>query len=863
VQDQAGQRVVLVSGNGQSALVDTTVPEPLVVALLDASGDPVSGRAVEFTVTRSDGLVRAFPDEGTSLTVMADDNGLASVLFVLGDRAGVGNNRVIAKAAGFLGEVEFCASALTAAAEQITAVDGDNQTGTAEQTLPRPFLALVTDAQGNAVGGVDVEFAVLEGGGTFEGVASITRTTNMDGEVSAVLTLGPQDGLNNNVVVASIVGFLDAQTTFTASGRGTGPASDTSVSGVVLDNQDLPMANVTVEIQHTALTAITGDEGQFTIPNAPVGVIDLIVDGTTTTRDGEWPVLHFVLTTIPGQDNTVGMPIYLLPLDTDNSKIVGGSEDVTLRMAGIPGAELTIFANSVTCPDGSSQCRVSWTQVNLERVPMPPPLGSAFMPAWTVQPPGITFNKPARVCIPNMGSPPGEQVEVYSFDHDLFQFVAIGLATVTADGAQVCSDPGFGVVKAGWGGVAPPPPPCNPVANCQDNDNNVCTQKRPERRGRCSIVCVPVNTNGRGCNDEDECTVNDACMGGSCRGKEKKLTTVDAKANGETDIDVTLGDEVNFGVDAAHENCGNVTFEWDFGDGESSNAENPSHTYSKSGEFTATITVKCDDCDERTDVVNVTVATKDVVVIGWVDPDPINLDALAPGANLLLRIDLNTPIACSLLLSDWATGFRTDISSEGDRIYANAFLLKNSPNQRPPATINPDAVESAGDFRLFNRFRVQFGDGGVTDFEILSTSSALAGKTPDPCTGLVLPVLSSPETHNANGANGLSTSGNRVFQLAQGRVGTIGQAADLTLNDCDEFLGFCTNILSDVGKTTPWIWSVIGFDAQGNRGSIDHQIFPTYFVYEDNVLVEQVPQAPDQVFIALDETSQRKPSEIP
>ena len=101
------------------------------------------------------------------------------------------------------------------------------------------------------------------------------------------------------------------------------------------------------------------------------------------------------------------MPIHLLPLDVNNSKIVGGNEDVTLFMDGVPGTELTVFANSVTCPDGSSECQISWTQVNLERVPMPPPMGSSFMLAWTVQPAGVKFNTPARVCIPKYGCAAG------------------------------------------------------------------------------------------------------------------------------------------------------------------------------------------------------------------------------------------------------------------------------------------------------------------------------------------------------------------------------------------------------------------------------------------------------------------------
>ena len=46
------------------------------------------------------------------------------------------------------------------------------------------------------------------------------------------------------------------------------------------------------------------------------------------------------------------------------------------------------------------------------------------------------------------GLAPGEITEMYSFDHDLGQFVAIGTGTVSEDGLTIASN--AGVVKAGW-----------------------------------------------------------------------------------------------------------------------------------------------------------------------------------------------------------------------------------------------------------------------------------------------------------------------------------------------------------------------------------------------------------------------------
>lgn len=191
-----------------------------------------------------------------------------------------------------------------------------------------------------------------------------------------------------------------------------------------------------------------------------MGALHLRVDGSTTTRPGVWPVLEFEINTISGQDNTIGMPIYLLPLDAENSKVVGGSQDVILTMKSVPGLSLTVFANSVTFRDGSKIGRVMVTQVHSDKVPMPPIGGAAPRLVWTVQPEGTTFNPPAKITYPNLHNHrPGEVVDIFSFDHDLGQFVSVGTGTVSEDGSVVVSDPGVGIRKAGWGYPQPPPQP--------------------------------------------------------------------------------------------------------------------------------------------------------------------------------------------------------------------------------------------------------------------------------------------------------------------------------------------------------------------------------------------------------------------
>ncbi|NUN13804.1 MAG: hypothetical protein HUU55_09215 [Myxococcales bacterium] len=500
VVTEAGQFLKIVSGNPQSAPHGTMVPDPLVVVVQDQKGDAVPNVPVTFEVTRGEGLLSTGGEPERTVTVISDDDGLVNATYIVGDRAGAGNHRVTVTSPGFIGFVEFCFEALATEPEKISADMGNGQIGEVGQPLPMPFVVLVMDSAGNPVENALVTYEVQEGDGTLDGTTSLTVQTNPDGMAAVTLTLGPNEG--KTFVSASFPGLLTEPVMFIATAKILGNENATTISGVVLTNQDDPMPNVTVGLKGTSFTAVTDDQGLFTILNAPVGTQHLFVNGTTTTLPGVWPSLEYEMHVLAGHDNTVGMPIYLPTLDTDGKQLAGTSVEVTLHMLGIPGASLTIFPNSVTCPDGSAECEITFSQVNIERVPMPAPLGSLFSLAWTVQPAGTLFDPPAKVCIPNDGRPVGMQIDLFSFDHDVENWVGIGTGTVTPDGTQICSDPGFGINKAGWGGAPPPPAKKKCLGKCGE-----CQECKDGK-------CVPKN--GGGCKDDGKICTHDVCENGQC-----------------------------------------------------------------------------------------------------------------------------------------------------------------------------------------------------------------------------------------------------------------------------------------------------------------------------------------------------------
>ena len=443
-------RVAAVSGDRQQAVIGTLLPAPLTVTLLDVAGQPVQGKPVLFSVRGNDGSL----DGGKrQIAVLTDANGQAVAHFTLGTRVGVANQVVAAEAVGFRGPVLFRATAQAGNPILIVEDSGNQQVGIAGQAVPRPLVAVVTDAGYNRLPGVPVRFKVAKGQGHFaDGTQDFVATTDSDGRAIVPWILDPEEGIANNVVEARIDSLPDGPLAgFVATGRVAGDPALTTVSGVVLDNSNQPVPGVTVRILDTAFTAQTDARGLFHIGGAPVGTVKLIVDGSTSQRPGAWPDLEFVLTTIPGRDNDLGMPIYLLPLDLQRGLVIDETHGGTLTLPDVPGFALDILAGSVTFPGGSKSGVVSVTVVHNDKVPMVPNFGQQPRLIVTIQPAGARFEPPARLTLPNVeGFAPGQVAEMYSFDHDLGHFVSIGPGTVSEDGSVVISNHGVGIVKAGW-----------------------------------------------------------------------------------------------------------------------------------------------------------------------------------------------------------------------------------------------------------------------------------------------------------------------------------------------------------------------------------------------------------------------------
>jgi len=218
----------LVSGDHQSGAVGTAGDAPLMIKVT-ANGQPVANQSVAWTVASGASVAFGSPLEShppNFTTSSTDANGVASVTFAY---IAAGTATISANAGNGSNVVNFTA---TGFAPTIVTASGNNQSGPVNSTL-QPFVvqigqpaatASVRSSHTNGLGGVPVNWSVVQGGGT---LASAQTLTDANGSSSNTLKLGPNAG--SNVVQATVQGTT---VTFTATATaGAPPGSQLSITG--------------------------------------------------------------------------------------------------------------------------------------------------------------------------------------------------------------------------------------------------------------------------------------------------------------------------------------------------------------------------------------------------------------------------------------------------------------------------------------------------------------------------------------------------------------------------------------------------------------------------------------------------------
>jgi adhesin/invasin len=199
-------RVILNSGNNQSAALGQPVAVAPTVQVVDAAGIPVFNFPVSFAVASGGGSV-VEPDQTT------DANGFAAPRrWILG--LTVGTNTLTATAGTLAGSpVTFTATGFSVPPASAAIVAGNQQTAVAGTPVPVNPAVIVRDAAGNPVAGATVVFSIRSGANS--SITGANAVTNSSG----IATIGSWTlGIGGNSLFATVSGLSSAPLTFVGIG---------------------------------------------------------------------------------------------------------------------------------------------------------------------------------------------------------------------------------------------------------------------------------------------------------------------------------------------------------------------------------------------------------------------------------------------------------------------------------------------------------------------------------------------------------------------------------------------------------------------------------------------------------------------
>lgn len=333
--------VQIVSGNEQLGAPGEALPEPLVVSVVDAGGNPVVGAAVTWVVTGGGGTL----DPSTGPT---DASGQASTTWTLGPTAGANTAQAIVSG---VGEAAFTATGTAGTPSRVRIVSGNNQSGNAGAALASPLVVQVLDDADKPVSEATVAWSVQAGGGS---VAPTSSQTDANGNASTSWTLGPGTGAQRVQAAVSGAGSVQFAATATAGAPAIlaqrTPPSPTAQVGVPFNRQPViqvrDASNNPVQVAGITITAaiatgsgtIGGTTTATTGPNGRATFSNLEINGATGA--------HTLLFAASGLQSVNSSTVTVAPAGT-STNITSDAPDPSA-----PGQAVTVTWD-VTSPGGT------------------------------------------------------------------------------------------------------------------------------------------------------------------------------------------------------------------------------------------------------------------------------------------------------------------------------------------------------------------------------------------------------------------------------------------------------------------------------------------------------------------------------
>jgi hypothetical protein len=189
----------------------TSISPAVAVTVQDAQGNTVPTATNSIAVA-----IGTNPGGGilSGTTPVSASSGVATFSNLSINKAGTGYT-LTASASGLTGATSSTFNVSAGPPSQIAVNGGNNQSATVNTAVGTAPSVLVTDAQGNAVAGVSVTFAVATGGGTVNPTTAVTTNASGIAQVTS-WTLGTAAG--SNTLTATSGSLSGSPVTFTATG---------------------------------------------------------------------------------------------------------------------------------------------------------------------------------------------------------------------------------------------------------------------------------------------------------------------------------------------------------------------------------------------------------------------------------------------------------------------------------------------------------------------------------------------------------------------------------------------------------------------------------------------------------------------
>ncbi len=269
------------TGTPQTGVISTQFTAPLVAKVTDANGNGVSGITVTFRAPAS-GASGTFAGGGDTATT--DSSGMATSPFFTANGT-TGSYTVIATAPDIVGAANFALTNTLSTPASVSVVSGTQQSTMVSTAFSLPLIAVVKDANGDAMSNITVTFTVQPGGtgagATFGGGGS-TAATDAHGQASVSIIANSMAGTFN---VTATVASVSTPASFSLSNTLNSPWRASAASG---SNQSVAItatfaAPFTLTVVDTLSHPVSGAFVTFAAP--AVGPSGTFTNGTTSDSE--------------------------------------------------------------------------------------------------------------------------------------------------------------------------------------------------------------------------------------------------------------------------------------------------------------------------------------------------------------------------------------------------------------------------------------------------------------------------------------------------------------------------------------------------------------------------------------------------